>query len=265
MATHNSIKKRLRNGECLNGCWVQMFSPIATQILATSGYDMAFIDLEHGPGSYTEAISMMQALTLKTSGYGCAPMIRTSSSDIVDIKRSLDIGPEGIMIPNVRNAEEAKSVVEATRYGPAGNRGAAPRIIRASGYGTDVDRYAEFMANDFLLIAQIECEEAVDDIENIAATEGIDMLFIGPSDLSASLGAIGDYESKKFNDAYNRIEEVTLKADKLLGTIPLPNRDPKHLFNSGHTLVLAGTDSLLLQASANADVVALQKAGKRTN
>jgi 2-keto-3-deoxy-L-rhamnonate aldolase RhmA len=262
MISNNSVKQRLKKGNRLNGCWIEMFNPIAAEIVAMSGYDTAFIDLEHGPGSYTEAISMMQAVSIpnKANDHGCAPMLRVSSSDIVDIKRALDIGPEGIMVPNVRSVDEARSTVEACRYGPAGNRGAAPRIIRASGYGDDMAGYADYMATEFLLIAQIETEQAVNQIEQIAAVEGIDMLFIGPSDLSASLGAIGDYESSKFNDAFDRIEQATLEAGKLLGTIPLPNRDPARLFKAGHTLVISGGDTILLQQAAGQDVERMHKA-----
>ena len=239
-----------------------MFNPIAAEIVAMSGYDTAFIDLEHGPGSYTEAISMMQAVSVgnNKNKYDCAPMIRVSSSNIVDIKRALDIGPEGIMVPNVRNVEEAQRTVEACHYGPEGNRGAAPRVIRASRYGERMSDYADYMAKEFLLIAQIETEQAVNQIDEIAAVEGIDMLFIGPSDLSASLGAIGDYESKKFNNAFDRIEQATLAAGKLLGTIPLPNRNPKQLFEAGHTLIISGCDTLLLQQAAVQDVERMQEA-----
>ena len=259
MISNHSIKSRLQNGEHLNGCWIELFSPIAAEIVALGGYHTAFIDLEHGPGSYTDAICMMQAV----SKHQCAPMIRASSSDIVDIKRTLDIGPEGIMIPNVRNADEAQSVVQACRYGPDGNRGAAPRIIRGSGYGKYMDEYQQFMDNEFLLIAQIETEEAVNDIDRICQVEGIDMLFIGPSDLSASLGALGDYDSTKFNQAYGKIEQSTLAAGKLLGTIPIPGRDPAQLFAKGHSLVISGCDSILLYSAAVEDVANLKKAANK--
>ena len=255
MITHNSLKTRLSTGEKLNGCWINLFNPIASEIVAMSGYDIALIDLEHGAGSYTEAISMMQAV----SKYSCAPVIRASSSDIVDIKRTLDIGPEGIMIPNVQSAEGAERVVEACRYGPRGNRGAAVRIIRASGYGQDMPGYAQFMEKEFLLIAQIECKQAVDEIDRITAVEGIDMFFIGPSDLSASYGEMDNFEAPGFNDAYKKIEESVLTSGKFLGTIPIAGRDPEHLFNHGHQLVIAGSDIILLQLAADENVAYLRK------
>ena len=106
MFNPSTLKSRLHSGEQLSGCWIEMFNPIATEIIAMSGYDTAFIDLEHGAGSYTDAISMMQALS--SGNRNCVPIIRCSSANDVDIKRVLDIGPGGIMIPNVRNASEAQ-------------------------------------------------------------------------------------------------------------------------------------------------------------
>ena len=114
-----SIKQKLNMGQRITGCWIEMFSPIAAEIMALSGYDVAVIDLEHGPGSYLEAISVMQVLT----NHGCAPLVRTQSGDPAVIKRVLDIGPMGIMVPNIRSADEARGVVAACRYPPAGIRG----------------------------------------------------------------------------------------------------------------------------------------------
>ena len=251
-----STKKRLLAGEKLNGCWIEMFNPMASEIMAMSGYDTAFIDLEHGPGSFIDAISMMQAV----ERHGCAPIIRTSSSDIVDIKRVLDIGPQGIMVPNVRNAEEAEAVVRACRYGPRGIRGAAPALVRASDYGNAVTDYNRFMEEDFLLIAQIECEEAVEQIDEIVKTQGIDMLLIGPADLSAALGAMGEFDRPNFVKSFEKIEESVLDGGKLLGTIPIPGWPASRLYQNGHSLVISGADTLLLKAAAQHDVAELKNA-----
>ncbi|NKB62440.1 MAG: 2,4-dihydroxyhept-2-ene-1,7-dioic acid aldolase [Gammaproteobacteria bacterium] len=258
MQSHTSIKKRLLAGEKLNGCWIEMFNPIASEIMAMSGYDTAFVDLEHGPGSLMDAISMMQAV----ERHHCEPIIRTSSSDTVDIKRVLDIGPAGIMIPNIRNPEEAKEVVRACRYGPEGIRGAAASLVRASRHGNDVEAYARFMEEDFLLIAQVECREAVDRIDEIVQTQGIDMILIGPSDLSASLGAINQFDRPVFIDTFEKIENSVLRNKKLLGTIPIPGWPADRLYKNGHSLVISGADSLLLKNAAMDDVTAMQQASK---
>ena len=128
-----------------------------------SGYDTAMIDLEHGPGSFTEAVAMMQALNC----YRCAPLIRATSADPAVIKRVLDIGPLGMMVPNVRSAEEARDVVAACRYGPEGFRGAAPALLRATGYGEHVADYQRWMAEEFLLIIQIESKELLNILKKI--------------------------------------------------------------------------------------------------
>ena len=254
--TGPSIKQQLRSGARLNGCWIETFSPIAAEIMAMSGYDTAMIDLEHGPGSFTEAVVMMQAL----SAHQCKPMIRATSADPAVIKRVLDIGPLGMMVPNVRSVEEAHDVVAACRYGPEGFRGAAPALLRATGYGEHVANYERWMAEEFLLIIQIESKDAVDDIDAIAAVEGIDMLFIGPSDLSASLGSLGQFDSTEFIEAFEKIEQAVLATGKYLGTIPFSDWDSQRLYSNGHHLVLAGTDTLLLREAAFRDVQQLRQA-----
>ena len=153
---------------------------------------------------------MMQAL----SAHQCKPMIRATSGDPADIKRVLDIGPLGMMVPNVASVREARDLVAACRYGPDGFRGAAPALLRATGYGERVADYERWMTEEFLLIIQIESKEAVDAIDTIAAVEGIDMLFIGPIDLSASLGALGQFDSAEFIEALEKIEQSVLAAGK---------------------------------------------------
>ena len=250
-----SIKQKLNMGQRINGCWIEMFSPIAAEIMAMSGYDIAVIDLEHGPGSYLEAISMMQAL----ANHGCSPLIRTQSADQDIIKRVLDIGPLGIMVPNIRSADDAANVVAACRYRPAGIRGAAPTVIRGTEYGNDVDNYIRWMDSGFLLIGQIESLQAVDEIEDIANVDGLDMLFVGPTDLSASLGALGKYDSKAFIAAFEKIERCTLAAGKWLGAIPFPGWNAERLYRNGHHLVVSGADSLLLRQAALGDVETLRQ------
>ncbi|MEK9941512.1 MAG: HpcH/HpaI aldolase family protein [Arenicellales bacterium] len=254
-----SIKTKLRSGQRLNGCWIESFSPIATEIMAISGYDTAMIDLEHGAGSYLDAISMMQALDAND----CQPMIRATSADHAVLKRVLDIGPQGMMVPNVRNEREARDVVSGCRYGPRGVRGAAPVLLRATDYGKHVAQYEQRMDEDFLLIGQIESQEAVDQIDAIAAVDGIDMLFIGPIDLSASLGGLGEFDSETFIRAFEKIEKATLAAGKFLGCIPFAHWTSERLFQNGHHLVLSGSDTVLLRGAAEQDVHELQAARDR--
>ena len=251
---NQSIKQMLRSKKRLNGCWVETFSFVAAEIMAMSGYDVAMIDLEHGAGSYLDAVSMMQAVRNHKS----APLLRVESTDPAAVKRALDIGPDGIMVPNIRTAQEARDVVAACRYGPEGIRGAAPGIIRATGYGRDVADYLRWMQEDFLLIGQVESAQAVEEIEEIVSVDGLDMVFVGPSDLSASLGALGNFDNGVFIQAFEKIERAALAADKWLGTIVFPGWDAGRLYVNGHSLVLSGVDTLFLRQGAEADVAELR-------
>jgi len=256
-----SIKVKLKNGERLTGCFISMFSQIATEIIANAGYDCVMIDLEHGPGNHTQAIAMMQAAESR----GCCPLIRASSANIVDIKRILDIGPMGIMVPDIRTPAQAREVVAHCRYAPEGDRGAAPGYMRAmdysgfNGQARNGKPYKTFMQDDFLLIAQVESAEGLASIEEIARVDGIDMIFIGPADLSASLGALGTFDSESFIDAFDRIEAATLGAGKTLGCIPFADWNPARLFRNGHQLVISAADALLLAKAANEDAAKVRQ------
>lgn len=239
-----------------------MFSAIAAEITAAAGYDIAMIDLEHGPGNLTDAIAMMQAVESR----GVRPFIRSPSSTEVDLKRILDTGPDGIMIPNVRSADHAAEVIRHCRYGPDGNRGAAPGYMRAMDYGgfgataRGGNSYGEFMRNDFTIIVQVESASGVDDIDRIAATDGVDMVFIGPADLSSDLGQLGGFDRPAFQKAMNRITSRVLASGKALGCIPFADHDARSLYQAGFQLVLGGADGMMLAAAARADAVNLRDA-----
>lgn len=247
------VKERLLAGERLHGCWIEAFSPLTTEIMAQSGYDVAMIDLEHGPGSIMDAVQLLPMF----GASGCAPLIRVTSDDINAIKKAMDVGPAGLMVPNIQTAPQAREIVAACRYGPRGVRGAAPNLVRASAYGRHLEGYLDGVDDGFLLIGQVESSQGVENIEEIAAVDGLDMLFIGPADLSASLGALGDFTSDRFASAFAKVESAVLDAGKWLGCIPFADRDAGRLYRSGHRLVLSGVDTLLLRQAAEADVANL--------
>ena len=180
----NLLKRRLAAGGRALGCWLDMVSPLAAEIVALAGYDCVMIDHEHGPGSLMEAIGQIHAI----SGTSASPLMRVPWNDPVTIKRALDLGVEGLMIPAVSSAEEARAAVAACRYPPAGVRGAAYGAIRASRYGLDRDDYRERVNDNLLLICQIETLQGVEAIPDIARVPGVDVLFFGPYDLSGSAG-----------------------------------------------------------------------------
>lgn len=252
------LKQRLTSGERLHGCWIEAFSPIITEIISQCGYDVAMVDLEHGPGSVMDAVQPLQIIAAND----CAPLIRVTSGNTDLIKKAMDIGPAGLMVPNIRTADEARSVVAACRYGPGGIRGAAPNLVRASAYGRHLGRYLEEVDAGFLLIGQIESVQGAENIRDIAAVDGLDMLFIGPADLSASLGGLGQFDSPKFVDTFTALEDAILDSGKWLGCIPFHDWDAQRLYRNGHRLVLSGADTALLREAAERDVAELNTSKK---
>ncbi len=259
MARTPFIKKQLLAGHGVGGCWINLFSPLATEILSAAGYDCLLLDLEHGPGSVMDAVAMMQAM----GGSDCAPIVRIPENSQVWIKRILDSGVAGIMVPAVNNALEAAAVVSGCRYAPLGTRGMAAGIVRASGYGADVESYLANIGSELLVICQVETATAVAEAAEIAATDGVDMLFVGPYDLSAALGYLGQPDHPDVALAVRRIEDAAKAAGKLLGSIPTPRRSAEDLYRAGYNFVLADSDIGLLRQSGELAALNLRNAARQ--
>jgi 2-keto-3-deoxy-L-rhamnonate aldolase RhmA len=247
-------KRRIAAGRPVFGCWLEMCSPIAAEIVAQAGYDSVLIDLEHGPGSILDAVSLMHAV----QGRDCAPLIRVPENDPVVLKRVLDIGVAGVMIPAVNTAEQAQAAVAACRYPPKGIRGMAASIVRASDFGARWREYIAAAEESLLVMCQIESTEAVDNAAAIAAVEGVDMLFIGPFDLSAGLGYLGEPDHPDVRKKITHVETVAKQAGRALGGIPTPGRSADDLLAAGYRLILADADVGLLGETARARVKALR-------
>lgn len=246
MYRENTLKKKLLAGDPALACWLHLASPVAAEIVSLVGYDGAVIDLEHGPVDYLGATALMQAMSATQT----SSIIRVPWNDPVEIKRALDTGVEGIMVPSVDTPEAAQAAVAACHYPPRGIRGAAHILNRASSYGLESERYLCDQGRELLVICQVESLEAVANIEDITAVDGIDMLFIGPSDLSGSAGGVADFTNPSFVEALARAEQVIRESDKLMGGIPRPNDTPRNMFDRGYDFVIAGSDVLLLRDAA---------------
>ena len=251
-------KRRVTSGQPVFGCWLEMCSPIVAEIIAQAGYDAVLIDLEHGPGSILDAVSLMHAVQARA----CAPLIRVPSNDPVVLKRVLDIGVVGVMIPAVNTAAQATAAVSACRYPPKGIRGMAASIVRASDYGANWRDYAAAADKSLLIMCQIESAEGVDNAAAIAAVEGVDMLFIGPFDLSASLGHFGEPDHPEVRKKIAQVEAAAKQAGRALGGIPTPGRSADDLLAAGYRLILADADVGLLGEAARARVKALRTAAE---
>ena len=249
----------MTSGQPATGCWLSLFSPLAAEIVSQAGYDCVMIDLEHGPGSVLDAVGQMQAI----QGRSCVPLLRVPENSPVWLKKVLDAGVAGVMVPAVNSAAEAQAAVAACRYAPDGMRGMAATVVRASAYGADWKAYVKRAAEDLLVICQIESGAAVEAAAEIAGVEGVDMIFVGPFDLSASLGYLGQPDHPEVRAAIDAVEKAAKTAGKLLGAIPTPERSAKELYAAGYDLVLADSDVILLRDAARSGCRALRDAAGR--
>lgn len=257
MYRQNLLKDRLRAGETCYGAWLGMASQTAAEIVALAGFDCVVIDHEHGPGTLAEGL----AVTRVVQSTPCTALMRVPWNDAVYVKRVLDFGVEGIMFPAVNSAEEARAAVSACRYPPEGARGCAIPFVRASRYGL-ADGYQAGCGDNLLVICQIESAQAVEAVPDIARVPGVDMLFVGPYDLSGSIGRLGEFDSPEVRSLVMRAEQAILDSGALYGTLPNPVRSLDALRDVGCNLLVPGSDIGLLRDAALAQVAALRGGGR---
>ncbi|WP_375596004.1 aldolase/citrate lyase family protein [Algihabitans albus] len=255
MLSYGDLKARLVAGQPCFGFWSQLSASMATEILAEAGFDCVMVDLEHGAGSYRDAVAQFQAV----KGTACTPLLRVPWNDPVEIKRALDSGAAGVMIPAVSSPEEAAAAVAACKYPPEGLRGAAPGIVRATAFGLQTDDYLATINEKLLVIAQIETLRGVEAIEEIAAVPGVDVLFIGPMDLSADAGLLGQTEHPDVQALIERVETAAVAAGRVLGSIVFPGRSAAQLLARGHRLILGHSDVEFVRNGAVAALADLRK------
>jgi 4-hydroxy-2-oxoheptanedioate aldolase len=256
MARSIDLKGRLLGGERVFGGFVSAASPVTAEVMALAGYDCLMIDREHGAGDILNA--QMQVTAIRTTE--CAALMRVPANDPVELKRALDIGLDGVMIPAIDTADQARAAVAGCRYPPAGMRGMAAGLVRASGYGTDLADYMAQGVNQLLVICQIETAGGLERVDEIAAVDGVDMLFVGPYDLSANLGHLGAPDHPDVDAAIARVEAAARRSGKLLGIIPTPGRGIADLFARGFHMVLGGADITLLRDACRAEVAVARQA-----
>lgn len=255
MYRENPISKQLAEGNRLFGPWNELPYPAVTELLAVCGYDFILVDNEHGPGGVWTLADQLRA----AQGAGTPLVVRVPWNDSVYIKKILDVGAEALMIPMVQNAEEAKAAVAAVRYPPRGIRGIAHTDARASDYGMKAMEYLNTASDNIFVICQVETAEAVGNIDEIAAVDGVDMILIGPYDLSASLGHPAAFDRQEHKAMMTRAIEGTKTSGKYLGTTPYGDRSLQELYERGFDLIIGKADVSMLR-DACLDQVAMKKA-----
>ena len=193
------LKSKLLNNEFTMGSWITIGSPDVAEIMANANYDWLVVDLEHSVISIDVAGNLIRVIELS----GIAPLVRLTSNDSNQIKRMMDAGAHGIIVPMVNSVEDAKHAVAATRYAPKGIRGVG--LARAQGYGSKFKEYLDWQATEPVVIVQIEHIDAINNLEDIINVEGVDGFIIGPYDLSCSMGIPGQFDDKEFISVMNHI------------------------------------------------------------
>ena len=181
----------------------------------------------------------------------CSALVRMPKDDEVYVKKTLDAGVNCLMFPAVNNRKEAENIVKMPRYAPSGYRGMAPGMIRATNYGMNIKSYFENIEKDLLIVCQIETAEGVSNIEEIGKVDGVDMLFVGPMDLSTSIGKFGKFDDPVFLETMKKAKDKIFNSGKFSGIIPYGNYDWKDIFEMGFDLTTAGTEISLLRDTCN--------------
>jgi 4-hydroxy-2-oxoheptanedioate aldolase len=207
------FRKKLETGAPVFGCFMKTSDPAFAEIAGYAGFDFVVLDMEHGPVSFENMQNLIRGALLS----GTLPVVRTSDERDISIGRSLDMGALGVQVPQVRTASEARSVIRAARFHPEGERGVCV-YVRAAAYSS-IDPKEYFQeANRSLVILQLEGKEALDNLDSILEVEGIDILFIGPFDLSQSLGYPGETDHPEVVAAMKRIVEKATARGIITGT-----------------------------------------------
>lgn len=242
---HNPFKQALKSGRLQIGLWHSLSSHLAVEILADAGFDWILLDTEHAPNE----LPMVHTQLLAACGGTAHPVVRLAWNDPVIIKRLLDIGAQSLLIPYVETEEEARRAVMSVRYPPEGFRGVAA-LTRASRFGR-IKGYAEAASHEICLLLQVETKRGLENLERIARLEGVDGVFVGPGDLAAALGYLGQPSHpevvKIIDDMIKRIKDAGRAPGILSGDAELA----QHYIELGCLFAAVGSDTAILARGAD--------------
>ncbi|XP_022950895.1 uncharacterized protein LOC111453851 [Cucurbita moschata] len=258
LAFNPTLKSRLRNGETLYGLFLLSFSPTLAEIAGLSGYDFVVVDMEHGYGGISDALPCLRALSATQT----PAILRIPESSAAWAKKALDLGPQGIMFPMIDSSKDAKKAVSYCRFPPAGVRGSAHPVVRASKYGID-EGYLTNYEDELLIMCQIESEQAVKKIDDIMEVDGVDCIQMGPLDMSGSMGYLWDPGHKKVREMMRKAEKAVLESKSkskngekgaFLCGFSMPHDGPIDMRKRGYQMISGAVDIGLFRTAAVEDV-----------
>jgi len=242
----NPVKKKLMNGQKTIGGFLQTLSPVAAEIMSRSAFDWLIVDMEHAPGSYENLQAQLQAM----NGSGVVPFARAPWNDAVAIKKIMDTGVMGVLVPYVNTRQEAEAAVAACKYPPLGVRGVAGSP-RAAGYTRNVLPYLTTANDETIVMVAVETMDAVNNLDDILQVEGLDGIFIGPVDLASSMGFLGDPSQPEVQEVIAGIEAKVIPSDKFLGTLAANWEKASACFEKGYQWMVLMQDGAALKAAGD--------------
>lgn len=231
------VRQRVLDGEVMLGVAASIGSSLTVEMIGAAGFDWTWIDCEHGAGDYSELIAQIQAASINNA----PAIVRIAWNEAPRFKRVLDLGAAGIMVPYVNNASEAELAASSMRYPPQGIRGVA-RFTRACAFGRKFESYFKEANENLLTVVQIETKEAVKRAEEIAAVEGVDVLFIGPLDLSVNMNMPQEYEKPEFLQALEKVSAACRQHGKAAGALVPRLNYLESWIDMGLTFFVVGSD-----------------------
>jgi 2-dehydro-3-deoxyglucarate aldolase len=240
------------------GSWITLGHPAIAEIMAEAGFDWLTVDLEHSTITIREAEDLIRIIELK----GVVPLVRLTSNSSEQIKRVMDAGAHGVVVPMVCSADDARAAVAAVRYPPVGNRGVG--LARAQGYGSSFETYKSWQESEATVVVQVEHIEAVNNLEEILTTDGVDAYIVGPYDLSGSMGIPGEFEDSKFVEAMNRIRAIAEQL-KVPGGVHLIEPNPAELLRlveQGNEFIAYSLDIRMIDISCRTGLAQVKKVCK---
>lgn len=258
MKLSGEFKAKVLARQWVCGTFLNLGSPVTVELAGNSGYDWLLIDHEHGPGGEDTLLHQVQAAAATPA----APIVRIAFNETPRFKRALDVGAHGVMVPLVNTPAEAKAAVAATRYPPRGIRGVA-KFHRGAEFGTRFDEYYAHAHEWLLLVAQIETPEAVHNIAEIAAVDGVDVLFVGPTDLSYNMGIPDQLEHANFKAALQTVAAAAKKSGKAAGILVHNASLIPMCRELGYTFVALGSDGGSAAAGLRQNAAALRDAAPK--
>jgi 2-keto-3-deoxy-L-rhamnonate aldolase RhmA len=248
-----TLRARVLAGETVFGTFLNLNSPLSAEICARSGLDWVLVDLEHGTATESDLVAHLTAM----KGTPAAPLVRVEQGTRLRIGRALDLGADGVVVPQVHSVDEAQEIVSWLRFPPGGKRGIA-LFTRGLDFGSGGHAGVDTRNKQILGVIQVESQAAIDAAADIAAIDGVDVLFVGPTDLSHALGVRGQIDHPIFQDAIERVAQAARSAGKAAGVLVWRPEDAHTYAKRGYTFFALSGDAQLLDRAIRSGLADLR-------